>query len=124
VAGFLTASGNASTATDTLTLTCTGVRAQPGLFFQGNNTIGGGTGATFGDGIRCCGQNVVRIQVVVPPTPQPSTAQMTETATTNGPAGTINPGDKKCYQYWYRDPGLSPCGTNFNLSNAVSTTWV
>jgi hypothetical protein len=121
--GVLTASGTASVTADTMSLTCTGVRAQPGLFFQGDNTIGGGSGSTFGDGIRCCGQNVVRIQVVVPSAPEPATAQMTETATTNGPAGTVQPGDKKCYQYWYRDPALSPCGSNFNLSNAVSITW-
>jgi hypothetical protein len=99
------------------------VRSQPGLFFQGNNTIGGGTGVSFGDGIRCCGQNVVRLQVVVPPPPQPSTATLSVTITNTGPAGTVNPGDNKCYQYWYRDPGSSPCGSNFNLSNAVSITW-
>jgi hypothetical protein len=122
---MLTASGDASVSADTLSLTCDGVINQPGLFFQGDNTISGGAGSTFGDGIRCCGSNVVRIEVVNPPgSTSPATAQMTETATTNGPAGTILPGDKKCYQYWYRDPaGGGVCGSSFNLSNAVSVTW-
>lgn len=123
VTGVLSGSGTADTTNDTLVLECSGVRAQPGLFFQGNNTIGGGTGATFGDGVRCCGQSVVRLQVVVPPQPQPSTATLSVTVTNQGPSGTVNPGDKKCYQYWYRDPGASPCGSNFNLSNAYTVTW-
>jgi hypothetical protein len=123
-AAYLTASGAADTTADSMSLTCEGVRAQPGLFFQGDNAIGGGAGTTFGDGLRCCGQNVVRIQVVVPAPPEPATAQMTELATDHGPAGTIQAGDTLCYQYWYRDPGGSPCGSNFNLSNAVSITWL
>ena len=123
VAGLLGGSGTADTTADTVVLECTGVRSQPGLFFQGNNTIGGGTGQTFGDGVRCCGQNVVRLEVVVPPMPQPATATLSVTITNTGPSGTVNPGDKKCYQYWYRDPGSSPCGSNFNLSNAYTVTW-
>jgi hypothetical protein len=95
------------------------VRTQPGLFFQGNNTIGGGTGITFGDGIRCCGQNVIRITLIDPP-PQAEPINVSLTLTTT-PAS-VMAGDKKCYQYWYRDPG-GVCGSNFNLSNAVSVTW-
>jgi hypothetical protein len=95
------------------------VRTQPGLFFQGNNTIGGGTGITFGDGIRCCGQNVIRIALLDPP-PSPEPVDIEYNFVTV-PAG-VTPGDKRCYQYWYRDPG-GPCGSNFNLSNAVSITW-
>ena len=109
---------------NTMSLTAVGVRTQAGLFFQRNNTIGGVTGQTFCDGVRCCGQNVGRIEILTPPGPEPATATMTETATTNGGAGTIQPGDKKCYQYWYRDPGGNPCGSNFNLSNAVSVIWL
>lgn len=123
IGAVLSADGDADTTADTMTLTAEGVRAQPGLFFQGNNTIGGGSGQTFGDGVRCCGQTVVRIEIVTPAGPEPATATMSETATTNGNPGTIQPGDKKCYQYWYRDPGGSPCGSNFNLSNAVTATW-
>ena len=123
VGGVLSASGSADTTSDSLGLSVSGVRSQPGLFFQGNNTIAGGAGATFGDGLRCCGQSVVRLEIVNPSGPEPATADLTVTVTSQGPAGTVNPGDKKCYQYWYRDPGGSPCGSNFNFSNAVSVTW-
>jgi hypothetical protein len=125
IGGTLSATGNASVSNDTMALTADNVVNQPGLFFQGNNAIGGGSGATFGDGIRCCGQAVVRIQVVNPPgTANPATAQMTETATTNGPAGTVQAGNTKCYQFWFRDPsGGGVCGSSFNFTNAVSITW-
>jgi hypothetical protein len=137
VGAVLAATGQSASLSNTdatlgLTLTASGIRAQPGLMFQGNNTIGGGTGATFGDGIRCCGQNVVRVTLETPPMPQPATTDTNITAGTQAfptTAGTptitsgINPGDKRCYQYWYRDPGGSPCGANFNFSNAVTVTW-
>lgn len=123
VAAVLSASGSNSITTDDLVLTSSGVPAQPGLFFQGNNLIGGGTGQTFGDGLRCCGQNVVRIQVVVPPGPEPATASTSVSIANHAPPGTLNPGDTKCYQHWYRNPGSSPCGLNFNLSNGYSVTW-
>ena len=124
VGGTLSATGTADTTNDSLGLSCSGVRTQPGLFFQADNTIGGGTGITFGDGIRCCGMNVIRLEVTVPPGPEPATATMSVNINGMFP-GTINPGDKKCYQFWYRDPGMgNPCGGgNFNLSNAVSVTW-
>ncbi|MED6333998.1 MAG: hypothetical protein VYE81_01255 [Planctomycetota bacterium] len=93
------------------------IPGQPGLFFQGDNSIGGGTGATFGDGLRCCGSNVVRLSVVVP--------DGNGAASISGiqAGGGASSGDTKCYQYWYRNPNGSPCGFGFNLSNAVSITW-
>jgi hypothetical protein len=121
--GTLDASGVADTTNDSLGLQATNVPTQPGLFFQGNNTIGGGTGATFGDGIRCCGQNVVRLQIMMGSGMGVGTQTMTTTVTNTGPAGTVNPGDKKCYQYWFRNPGTSPCGSNFGFTNAVTVTW-
>jgi hypothetical protein len=125
VGGTLSASGTADTTADSVGLSCSGVRTQPGLFFQADNTIGGGTGITFGDGIRCCGMNVIRLEIVVPPGPEPATATMGVNISGSFP-GTISSGDKKCYQFWYRDPGAgNPCGGgNFNLSNAVSITWL
>jgi hypothetical protein len=116
---LLSASGTATQdqTSGQLTFNCTNVRTQPGLLFCGVNTIGGGTGATFGDGIRCCGGNVVRVELINPPVgPEPVSVTTTVTFT---PAP---PGTKRCYQYWYRDPG-GPCGANFNLSNAVTVTW-
>jgi len=92
---------------------------QPGLFFQGDNFINGGNGVLFGDGLRCCGANVVRLQVVVP-----DGNGYAATTTNIAASGGVAPGDTKCYQYWYRDPSGSPCGLGFNLTNAFSVDWV
>jgi hypothetical protein len=106
---------------DTVVLHATGaVPSQPGLFFQGENATGGGMGLTFGDGLRCAGGNVIRLQ--------------TTTADANGDANTsvsistmggVTPGSGavRRYQYWYRDPVSSPCGNAFNLSNGWEITW-
>ena len=123
VGAILTASGQAGVTNDTFALTAGLVPAQPGLFFQGNSLINGGIGAPFGDGLRCCGVSIVRLEVAFPPPPQPSVAEMSVNATCMGTAGTIFPGATKCYQYWYRNPGTSPCGSGFNLSNGWTVTW-
>ena len=103
-------------------LTASNVPAQPGLFYQGDSLISGGMGSTFGDGLRCCGVNLVRLEVVVGVNPQPTSVSSSVTISTHPGQGSL-PGTTKCYQYWYRNPGSSPCGTDFNLSNAVTITW-
>jgi len=116
----LAGTGNADTSNDTLVLHATGaVPGQPGLFFQGDNALGGGNGLAFGDGLRCAGQNVIRLQVV----PADSSGH----AMTNVPIGATggcNPGDTKHYQYWYRDPVGGPCGSGFNLTNGLTINWI
>ncbi|MDP6539526.1 MAG: hypothetical protein QF903_07690 [Planctomycetota bacterium] len=115
----LTGTGSASIGAADLVLAATGaLPGQPGLFFQGNNFINGGNGVVFGDGIRCCGSGVVRLQIVVPDSTGAASTSV-DIAGTGGAAV----GDTKCYQYWYRDPLGSPCGTNFNLSNSYGVTW-
>lgn len=32
-------------------------------------------------------------------------------------------GDVLHYQLWYRDPGASPCSSEFSASNGLSITW-
>ena len=120
----LSATGTNSVVADDLVLTADFTTNQPGLFFQGNNAIGGGTGTTFGDGIRCCGGSVVRLEIVDPPGPAgPKTASTTQPILGTSPPGTTTPGDTRCYQWWYRNPGTSLCGSNFNLSNSMLVTW-
>ena len=91
---------------------------EPGLYFQGNNATANGAGLHFGDGIRCAGGGVIRLQ--------------TRFADANGEShtsaniitlGGVAVGDTKRYQLWYRDPALSPCGAQFNLSNGYEVTW-
>lgn len=85
----------------------------PGIFFCGTTRIS----FPFGDGIRCCGGQIRRIQLVF------SDAAGAGCSTVNIPAATgAVPGATNCYQYWYRDvPG--PCGSGFNLSNAYKVVW-
>ncbi len=115
----LGASGSDSVAAGDLVLEAAGaIPGQPGLFFQGENFVNSGNGVIFGDGLRCCGGNVVRLQVVVPD------AGGAASTSVDVPAdGGVAAGDTRCYQYWYRDPSGGPCGAGFNLSNAAQVDW-
>jgi hypothetical protein len=115
----LSGSGNPSVGSDTVVLQATSAPANlTGLFFQGDVQTNGGMGAVFGDGLRCAGQGVIRLQV------KPSDgAGQTLSSVSISAAGSVSAGDTKTYQYWYRDPNGSPCGTFFNLSNGLQITW-
>jgi hypothetical protein len=111
----ISASGSTSIAAGNLVLTGTQlIPGQPGLYFQGNNAVSGGNGVTFGDGLRCAGGNVVRLQVRVA-----NSSGASSTTVNIGATGGVSAGDTKRYQVWYRDPASSPCGATFNLSNGV-----
>lgn len=116
----LAAAGTPSVSADTLVLLATGSRpGQPGLFFQGNQTLGAGLGVPFGDGLRCAGGSPQRIQV--------RTASALGVAQSTLPlalTGGVGAGQSRTYQWYYRDPGPSPCGSGFNLSNGLELTWV
>ena len=93
------------------------VPSQPGLYFQGVNAINGGLGNAFGDGLRCVGGGVNRLEVQF--------ANSTGHSSTGGnliSKGSVASGDRMYYQLWYRDPtgtGGSPCGSGFNLTNGL-----
>lgn len=92
--------------------------SQPVLFFQGNSQLAGGAGVPFGDGLRCAGGAVVRLEALA--------ADLSGLATTTvalAAAGGVSAGDVRRYQAWYRDPQGSPCGTSFNLSNGLELVW-
>jgi hypothetical protein len=117
----LSSSGSARILDDTFTLHISqGIPNQPVLFFQGNNAINGGNGMPFGDGLRCCGGSVKRLQVRF----MDAVGASSSTASISL-AGANSIGQVRCYQGWYRDPsGGSPCGGSFNLTNALALTWV
>ena len=92
--------------------------SQPGLYFQGNNAIADGAGVTFGDGLRCAGGGVIRLQVRFA-----DAAGTSATSIDIGAKGMVGAGDTKRYQVWYRDPNTSPCGAQFNLSNGFEIVW-
>jgi hypothetical protein len=119
VGATLTCSGDASVSADTLVLESTQLLPnQPCLFFQGNNAINGGDGVTFGDGLRCAGGGVIRLQVRFP-----DGAGNAATTLSVSVKGGCAAGDLKRYQNWYRDPASSSCGSLFNLTNGVEVTW-
>lgn len=92
---------------------------QPGLYFQGDLATNGGAGAPFGDGLRCAGTNVVRLQTVTA-TGSGTSATSLDVAAKGG----VSAGDTKRYQLWYRDPSGGPCGTDFNLSQGLEIVWM
>lgn len=89
---------------------------QPALLFQGNNEVNGGLGMIFGDGLRCAGGSVVRLGVQ---------AADASGGASWGPglaaAAGWSAGQTRSFQVWFRDPLGLPCGSNFNLSNGVTT---
>lgn len=91
---------------------------QPCLFFHGNNAINGGDGNPFGDGLRCAGGGVVRLQVRFP-----DSNGNVETNISISVKGGCPAGDLRRYQNWYRDPVTSACGATFNLTNGYEITW-
>ena len=113
------ASGTSSVSAGDLVLLAFGmVPSQPGLFFQGNNAINGGAGVHFGDGLRCAGGGVIRLQVVFAAGDGTGHTTIEVSA-----AGSCAAGDVKRYQLWGRDPSGSICGALFNLSNGLEITW-
>jgi hypothetical protein len=94
------------------------IASQPGLYFQGNNSVNAGDGTLFGDGIRCAGGGVIRLQVRFSDSVGDS-----ETNINIAVVGGVDAGDTKRYQLWYRDPNTSPCGAGFNLSNGLEITF-
>ncbi len=123
--GLLNATGRASVASDSLSLTAGGLPPSTStLFFQGDAQIAGGAGAAFGDGLRCAGGTVVRIGT---------------RAAVNGwvTFGAMNAGDAhvsvqgavpagggtRHYQAWFRNMASFCTSETFNLTNAVRVVW-
>jgi hypothetical protein len=117
--GKLRSTGSASIAAADLVLTGEQLIAgQPGLYFQGNNAINSGNGNPFGDGLRCAGGGVIRLQVRFA-----DGSGNSQTSVDIASKGGATAGDTKRFQIWYRDPNTSACGAQFNLSNGLELTF-
>jgi hypothetical protein len=82
--------------------------------------VNSGVGNLFGDGLRCAGGSVVRLEVLFANSSNGFTTQSTISIAS---AGGVSAGETKRYQYWYRDSGGSPCGVGFNLTNGFELVW-
>jgi len=118
----LFATGVPSVSSDTIVLHGdSAIPSQFGLYFQGDVQLNPGSNCViFGDGLRCAGVNVRRLQTIQANlTGGPGSSSTTVCISC---AGGVSPGDTKHYQLWYRDPA-GPCASGFNLSNGYSISW-
>ena len=117
---LMSGAGSASISADDLVLNVVNLTQGPGLFFQGNNAVNSANGNPFGDGLRCAGGNVLRLEVQFANSGNNFSVQTTLPIAASA---NVSIGQTKRYQYWYRDSGASPCNSQFNLSNGYEVTW-
>jgi hypothetical protein len=124
----LAATGSASLANDTLSLTSSGeLPSVLSIFLQGDSAI---AAVNFGDGLRCAGGALKRLYALyasagvasVPPPGGPSIS-----ARSAALGDVISAGTTRHYQTYYRDPAPAFCpnppGNNWNVSSGISTVW-
>ena len=109
--------GTASVTADSVVLSSRQAPANiVGMFFSGTNQIP--SGQVFGDGLRCAAGQVTRLEVA-------ATNAQGETSSSVGISSLdgAQSGQTRYYQFWYRDPQGSLCGTGFNLSSGLAISW-
>jgi len=120
--GHLAASGTADISSDDLVLTMSGIRAGESLILaasQNRNRV------PFGDGFLCVAAPIFRYPLRRTDGSGAATYGPGEVIAISlgfGAAGQVVSGSTWSYMGWYRDPP-SPCGSQFNTTNAVSVTW-
>jgi hypothetical protein len=117
----LVADGIPSIAHDSVVLHGSAMPNSFALYFQGTNRQSGGSGAPFGDGLRCAGGGVVRLKTTANFTGQsqyPSTGDVA--IATKGLV--LSPGTRT-YQVWYRNAASFCTAWTFNLTNGVAVDW-
>lgn len=125
--GRLAGSGNAQVSNDTVLLSASGLPTTATIiFFQGDLPVNGGSGAVFGDGLRCVeGPATWRLGVRAALGGQvslgygiPGDPVLSVRGGVPATGGTLH------YQGWYRNAAAFCTPDGFNLTNAVSVTWV
>lgn len=91
-------------------------RLQFGIFYYGTNR----SQVPFGNGLRCVGGNVFRMNAVSTGTAGQALYAL-DLANPTEAAGTIHPGSTWRFQFWFRDPQAG--GAGFNFSDALEATF-
>ncbi len=117
----LRGSGIPSVSVDTLLLIATSTEPfKAGLFFHGQGALT--PAIPWGDGLRCADQGIVRLEVSFA-----DAAGTSSTTQSMAALGGLVAGDKRYYQYWYRNPTSPACGSgvnDFNTTNGYVIDWL
>jgi choice-of-anchor A domain-containing protein len=118
---LMIANGVPSVSEDSLFLATSGVQPNTfGVYYQNDDSLA--PGIHWGDGLMCSTTNLKRLGPVYS-----SAAGYSDTSSLPvaiSVKGQALPGDTKYYGYWYRSWWNSPCGFDFNTSNAYMIEWL
>jgi hypothetical protein len=117
----LTGGGNPVLSNDTLTLTGSGMPNSAALYFQGSQTVAGGLGMPYGDGLLCVTGAIRRLGA------KPNVAGSSSYPASGDPSvsvrgGITAPGTYH-YQAWYRNAAAYCTASTFNLTNGLTVVW-
>jgi Tol biopolymer transport system component len=118
----LAATGTARVSADTFVLLGSGMPNSTALYFQGTSQLNGGTGAMFGDGLRCAGGTVIRLGTRLNAGGASRYPDAGDVAISV--RGLVAGGDARTYQIWYRNAAAFCTTSTFNLSNGLGVTWI
>jgi hypothetical protein len=121
VGGRLDFIGVASLSDDSLTLLGTNMPDSSALYFQGTAPTAGGSGSTFGDGLRCAGGTVTRLAT------HTNTGGASQFPSAGDAAisirGVVPSPGSRTYQVWFRNSAAFCSPSTFNLTNGLQVTW-
>lgn len=121
VGGRLSGSGAASVSNDTLVLVGAAMPSSSALYFQGSSAQSSGSGAVFGDGLRCATGTVVRLGTKM------NVAGVSQCPSGADPSvsvrGGVAAGNVRMYQVWYRNAATFCSASTFNLTNGYRVVW-
>jgi hypothetical protein len=117
----LRGAGSAELGNDQLVLSGAQMPNETALYFQGTLAANGGTGAVFGDGLRCAAGTVVRLGI------QSNSGGASSYPGFGNPsvssAGAVTSAGDRIYQVWYRNNASFCTPAPYNLTNGLRVAW-